>query len=111
MNSGAISNRRSNNLRKCDAAALYGYLRDHMAAWGYDDIRAACRLIADNAKNTNTIGIAIKALTMLNDLRYPTGTKKRSHLLHILRGELARLLKGLPRLDAGNRTPRASSTV
>ena len=94
MNSAVMSNRRSNNLAESDAAALYRYLRDHMAAWGYDDIRAACRLIADNAKNTNTIGIAIKALTMLNDLRYPTGTKKRSHLLHILRGELDAALQG-----------------
>ena len=103
MNSGAISDRRIKQLAESDAAALYGYLRDHMAAWGYDDIRAACRLIADNAKNTSTIGIAIKALTMLNDLRYPTGTKKRSHMLHILRGELSRLLKGLapPRSGPG----------
>ncbi len=61
--------------------------------------------MTDNARNTNTIGIAIKALTMLNDLRYPTGTKKRSHLLHILRGELARLLKGLPRLDQDQDAP------
>ena len=76
-----------------------------MAGWGYDDIRAACRLIADNAKNTNTIGIAIQALTLLNDLRYGTGAKKRSHLLHILRGELDRLLRGLPRIDGGQEAP------
>jgi glutamate synthase domain-containing protein 1/glutamate synthase domain-containing protein 3 len=92
-------------LAESDATGLYRYLRDRSAAWDYDDLRAACRLIADNAKNTNTIGIAIKALTMLNDLRYGTGTKKRSHLLHILRGELARFLKGLPRLNAGPDAP------
>jgi glutamate synthase domain-containing protein 1/glutamate synthase domain-containing protein 3 len=92
-------------LAESDATGLYRYLRDRSAAWDYDDLRAACRLIADNAKNTNTIGIAIKALTMLNDLRYGTGTKKRSHLLHILRGELARFLKGLPRLNAGHDAP------
>ena len=62
-------------------------------------------MITDNAKNTNTIEIAIKALTMLNDLRYPTGTKKRSHILHILRGELTRLFKGLPRLDQDQDAP------
>ncbi len=92
-------------LAQNDAAGLYRYLRDHIAAWGYDDMRAACRIVTDNAKNTNTIGIAIRALTMLNDLRYPTGTKKRSHLLHILRGEFDRLLKGLPRLDGGQDDP------
>ncbi len=91
-------------LAETDAAALYRYLRNQMAVWGYDDLRAACRVIVDSAKNTDTIGIAIQALTMLNDLRYPTGTKKRSHLLHILRGELDRLLKGLPRLDRGKET-------
>ena len=88
-----------------DAAALYGYLRDRMPGWGYDDIRAACRLIAENAKDTSMIGIAIKALTMLNDLRYPTGTKKRNHILHILRGELSRLLSGLPHLDRDQDAP------
>jgi len=87
------------------AAALYRYLRDRTPAWEYDDIRAACRLITNNAKNTNTIGVAIKALTLLNDLIYPTGTKKRSHLLHILRAELSRLLKELPRLDQAQTAP------
>ena len=82
-----------------DATGLYTCLRDRMAAWTYDDVLAACRLVTDNAKNTTAIGTAIGALTLLNDLRYPTGEKKRSHLLHILRGELSRLLKSLPYLD------------
>ena len=81
-----------------------------MAAWGYDDLRAACRLIADNAKNTNTIGIAIEALTLLNDRRYPTGTKKRSHLLHILRGELDQAFRKACPASTRARMPRASST-
>lgn len=92
-------------LAQSDAAGLYRYLRDRIAGWDYDDLRAACRIVVDNAKNTNTIGVAIKTLTMLNDLRYGTGTKKRSHLLHILRGELSRLLKGLPRLDRDSNAP------
>ena len=87
------------------ARGLYACLRDRMADWTYDDVRAACRLIADNAKNTHTIGIAVGALTMLNDLRYPTGTKKRSHLLHVLREEISRLFKSLPRFDQGQEAP------
>jgi glutamate synthase domain-containing protein 3 len=102
---GGEIERKINELAQSDAAALYRYLRDRMGDWEYDDVRAACRLIVDNAKSTNTIGIAIKALTMLNDLRYGVGTKKRSHLLHLLRGELDRLLKGLPRLDGGQESP------
>ena len=92
-------------LAETDAKGLYRYVHDHIAAWGYDDVRAVCRMITDNAKNSNTTEIAIKALTMLNDYRYPTGVKKRSHLLHIVRGELTRLFKALPRLDRDQDTP------
>ena len=42
---------------------------------------------------------------MLNDLRYPTGKKKRSHLLHIVRSELTRLFMGFPRLDHEGEIP------
>jgi glutamate synthase domain-containing protein 3 len=56
-------------------------------------------MITDKAKNTNAIDTAIKSLTLLNDCRYATGAKKRSHILHIVRSELSRLFKGIPRLE------------
>jgi glutamate synthase domain-containing protein 1/glutamate synthase domain-containing protein 3 len=93
------------DLMENDVSGLFRYLRDHIAAWRYDDLRAVCRMITENAKNTNTFDIAIKSLTMLNDYRYPTGTKKRSHILHILGSELTRLFQASPRLDHDQDVP------
>jgi glutamate synthase domain-containing protein 1/glutamate synthase domain-containing protein 3 len=97
-----VGNDIENHIRKYmegDAPGLFRYLSDNMPVWGYDELRAVCRMITENAKNTNTIDIAIKSLTMLHDGRYATGTKKRSHILHIVRSELSRMFKGIPRLD------------
>ncbi len=88
-----------------DAPGLFRYLRDHISVWSYDDLRAACRMITESVKNTNTFDIAIKSLTMLNDYRYPMGAKKRSHILHIVGSELTRLFQSVPRLDADQDAP------
>ncbi len=91
-----------NHIRKFmegDAPALFRYMCDNTPVWGYDDLRAVCRLITENAKNAAAIDTAIKSLTMLNDRRYATGAKKRSHILYIVRSALSRLFKGIPRLD------------
>jgi glutamate synthase domain-containing protein 1/glutamate synthase domain-containing protein 3 len=88
-----------NNIKKfndSDAAGLFNYIKDNIPSWSYDDIRAALRMITDNAHKTPSADVAIKTLTMLNDYRYPTGTKKRSNLLHIIRMELTGLFKKLP---------------
>ncbi|MCP4138124.1 MAG: glutamate synthase [bacterium] len=75
---------------------LFAYIRDNISFWAFQDVRAVCKMIIDRSKDTRGIETAINALTMLNDYRYPTGGKKRSHLLHIFRSELTRLFKGLP---------------
>ncbi len=78
---------------------LFRFISGHIPSWSYDRFRAVLRMITDGIKDSNTIEAAIRAFTMLNDRRYPTGGKKRSHILHIIRSELTRLFKGLPRLD------------
>ena len=81
-----------------DANILFAYVRDNMPVWSFGCLYAVCRMITDNAINTKTVEIAVSALTMLNDLRYSVGEKKRSHILHIIRNELSRLFQGLPLL-------------
>jgi len=76
---------------------LFEYVRDNISLWSFDDIRAACRIIA-GAKN---IALAIETLTLLNDRRYATGSKKTSHIVHIVRCELDRLFRNLPALKSG----------
>ena len=82
--------------------ALFSYLRDSIPSWRYEDLRAACRRITDSARSDAAVDLAIQSLTRLNDSRYPTGTKKRSHILHIVRSELTRLFSGIPSLSAGD---------
>jgi len=82
--------------------ALFSYLRGSIPSWRYEDLRAACRRITDNARSDAAVDLAIQSLTQLNDSRYPTGMKKRSHILHIVRSELTRLFSAIPSLDAGD---------
>ena len=92
--------------------ALFGYLRDSIPGWTFNEVRAALRFITDTVKKTSAIAVAINALTMLNDLRFSTGKKKRSHLLHIVRSELTRLFLASPawiRRPARLTTPSGSS--
>jgi len=81
------------------SSELYTFIRDNIPKWDFNHIRIVCKAITDSAKDNKTIEIAIRTLTLLNDLKYPTGTKKRSHILHILRTELSRLFHGLPALE------------
>ena len=85
-----------------DSASLYDYIRESLQAWSYDDFRAVLRIIADNARDTAGIGMAIDVFSMLNDMKFYVGTKKRSHIIHLVRTELTRLFKTIPYLDDDN---------
>jgi glutamate synthase domain-containing protein 1/glutamate synthase domain-containing protein 3 len=82
-----------------DRQALIEYLRDGADGWGFDDFQAACRIIREQAENAKKTTTAIEALTILNDLRFAAGSKKRSHMLHIVRRELDRLFGALPSIQ------------
>jgi glutamate synthase domain-containing protein 1/glutamate synthase domain-containing protein 3 len=71
-------------------------IRTRIPHWTFDELRSACRDIVDQAGDASKTATAIEVLTLLNDHLYSTGSKKRSHILHILRCELARLFRGLP---------------
>jgi glutamate synthase domain-containing protein 1/glutamate synthase domain-containing protein 3 len=77
---------------------LFDYFRINIPSWSFGDIWAACKIIRELAKDKANITYAINTLTFLNDQHYPTGSKRRSHILHIVRTELDILFKGLPKL-------------
>jgi glutamate synthase domain-containing protein 1/glutamate synthase domain-containing protein 3 len=79
---------------------VFEWLRDQLPQWTFDEFRSACRQIADAAKEPSRTATAIEALTLLNDRRYSTGAKRRSHLLHVVHTELNRLFGSLPRIGA-----------
>ncbi|MFC2008152.1 glutamate synthase [Chloroflexota bacterium] len=92
-----------NSIRKCfetgNAAVLFQHICDNVSRWSFEDIRMACRVITDLAEDPKNTALAIEALTLLNDRRYSTGSKKRNHIIHILRHALSRLFSSIPRFD------------
>jgi len=77
--------------------------------WTFDEFRSACRQVADAAKEAFQDGHRLEALTLLNDRRYSTGAKRRSHLLHVVHTELNRLFGSLPDRRQRCRQGRVSS--
>jgi glutamate synthase domain-containing protein 1/glutamate synthase domain-containing protein 3 len=83
---------------------LIEYFKRNIPDWSFSDIWATCKIIRDMARNNANIDYAIKTLTLLNDQHYPTGNKRRSHILHIVRTELDNLLKNIPKLKSEDET-------
>jgi len=96
---GSVIRKIEDVIRELQPVALFEYIRDNISSWSFDDVRSVCRLISELGKETKNTATAIEALTLLNDRRYSTGSKKRSHILHIVRSELYRLLRALPHLE------------
>ncbi|MEW5949100.1 MAG: glutamate synthase [Thermodesulfobacteriota bacterium] len=58
--------------------------------------RWCCEVISEQAsRSEGHLGTAVEALTLLNDLRYPTGSLKRSSVLRIVRETLETILEGI----------------
>lgn len=83
-----------------DANHVFAYVRKNIPDWSFDNVYEMCQAIRMQTKNPQNIKTAIGSLTLLNDLRYATGSKKRSHVLHIIREELDNLFSSLPTFEA-----------
>jgi glutamate synthase domain-containing protein 1/glutamate synthase domain-containing protein 3 len=77
---------------------IFDFVRDSILKWSFDDFRLACRAIRDLGKDNKYTSYIIDTLTLLNDRHYPTGSKRRSHILHIIRTELDALFLNIPKL-------------
>ena len=97
-------------LRLCletgNPVALFEYVSGKILSWSFDDIWTACEIITGLAKDPSNTATAIQGLTLLNDRKYPTGEKKRNHLIHIVRSELDRFFSSLPGLDNHESEPK-----
>jgi glutamate synthase domain-containing protein 1/glutamate synthase domain-containing protein 3 len=87
-------------LRAGNAVGLYEFVRDGAQTWSFDVFRAVCRTLAERGTSRENTAMVIEAFTLLNDRKYPTGGKRRSHILHLVRSELSRLLRSLPQIKA-----------
>jgi glutamate synthase domain-containing protein 1/glutamate synthase domain-containing protein 3 len=82
--------------------AIFEMIRDIIHEWTFDEFRFACRQIINQAKDASKAAVAIEVLSLLNDRRYSTGSKKRSHILHIIRNELNLLFWNIPNIGVKN---------
>jgi glutamate synthase domain-containing protein 3 len=76
--------------------AAFERMRDRLPSETFDQFRLECRQLGQSAKDPSRTGALIEVLTLLNDRLYPTGAKRRGHVLHVLRTELNRLFRNLP---------------
>jgi glutamate synthase domain-containing protein 3 len=80
-----------------DARALFAHLHSHLRDMDYNRLRWLVGEIADHTAATAP-AFGIEALTLALDRRWPTGAKKRSSVLVILRKGLGRIFNAQPLL-------------
>ena len=82
-------------IHDADAEVFFTHLRDQLRAMTYDRLR---QFVEEMARQTaeKRPGLGIEALTLGLDRLYPTGDKKRSSVLTILRGALEHIFQRLP---------------
>ena len=89
-------------LRQGSAASLFEFVRDDVKTWSFEVFRSICQTLSERGVSPESTAAVIEVFTLLNDRKYPTGGKKRSHILHILRSELFRLFRSLPKITASD---------
>jgi glutamate synthase domain-containing protein 1/glutamate synthase domain-containing protein 3 len=94
----AVGEKLDSCLRAGGAVGLWEFVRDGAKTWSFDVFRSVCRTLAEQGASRENTAAVIEAFTLLNDGKYPTGGKRRSHILHIVRSELFRLLRLLPKI-------------
>ena len=82
-----------------DPDKLYSAISESIRGWSYDDFHTICKSLVEKANEPESTSLAIDTLTLLNDRKYSVGSKKRSHILNIVRRELDTLFRNLPAID------------
>ncbi len=91
----AISQAVRSALSAADNTEFLHYIIHGMAKWNYASLIFLCHELTDIGQSNKARSAAIEVLTVLNDRRYPTGDKKRSSVLQIIRAALHRLFEGI----------------
>ncbi len=87
-------------LSMADISDFKDYCIKNLAIWDYDSLRYFCHQLCELSLQSDELKTrSIELLTHLNDMRYPTGDKKRSSVLHIIRDGLTRIFSASPKLS------------
>ena len=83
-------------LGRRDSKGLFSFLKKQIPTIDFNTLRWCCRRIFEEAeKDDGQREAAIDVLTLLNDLRYPTGKLKRSSILRIIRESLNEIFQAV----------------
>jgi glutamate synthase domain-containing protein 1/glutamate synthase domain-containing protein 3 len=82
-----------------DSQKVFRHIIEKIVDWSFAEVWLACETVISLAKDSNQFAKAIEILTLLNDRRYATGTKKRKHILQIVRTALRQLLGLIPLIE------------
>ncbi len=97
--SGTNGDRTAGDIRghfETGSQTVFRYFTKNIVQWSLADVSRACETVNALAGDANQFARAIEVLTLLNDRRYATGTKKRKHILQIVRTALRQLFARLP---------------
>ena len=84
--------------------SLFEFLKRGVKDWDCNKLRWTASELAECAKeDERKKGIVIDGLTLLNDRRYDTGTKKRSSAVQIVKEALHRIFDATPAIEAKSR--------
>ena len=100
--SGTNSDNIENNIRKrfdANSQMVFRYFIENIIDWSFADVHFACETVIALAKDSNHFAEAIEILTLLNNRRYATGTKKRKYILQIVRTALHQLFAAIPSIN------------
>ena len=101
----AIAEQMGRRLEAGDAKTLFEYFAKNIFGWDYTAFRHGCEIFSKAAAESDEKkAVAIEVLTLLNDLRYPTGDKKRSSLLRIVQDTLYEIFLNTPSISADGRS-------
>jgi glutamate synthase domain-containing protein 1/glutamate synthase domain-containing protein 3 len=90
------------SLEHAEGLKLYEYARYNIPGWTFAELRNACDVMAEIGLDARYTAAVIQALTLLGDRKYTTGSKKRNHVLQIVRTALRKLFAGLPGIEANS---------
>ncbi len=92
-------------LAVADNSLLKDYLRRSLNDWSYTSLRYFCQKLVEKAKSDDQAKVkAIELLTYLNDYHLPTGDKKRSSVLQIIRESLTKIFSHSPELNENSKS-------
>ena len=107
-----ISAKAAAGVKDGGAEDLKAYAKENLAGWDWASVRHLGDELIKQARGSDAArSAAIEVLTHLADRRYPTGSKKRSSVLHILYESLAKIFNDVSGLDGSSPSGAAFSRI